>query len=237
MATFSIQIQHIYFMKKIVIILFTLLPILSIGQGKGSKKITNTDSIHYNEEYYVMKKNPGVKHGDYLKKTKKNGITFEKGAYKNGKRDGLWTIKLESNSRVYSTGNYIVGKKTGQWTYYFDSKVDQIYDHSSNKVVSAKRETGKLDYIGGKTLIQTFIDENLIYNESAKQRGIRGKVFLSFDVNVEGEIYNVIITKGVHELLDVEALRLVRSIPSAWVLPLKAGFPTRGSFVWEINFG
>ena len=94
-----------------------------------------------------------------------------------------------------------------------------------------------MDYIGGRTLIHTFIDKNLIYNESAKKRGIRGKVLLSFDVNIEGEIKNVIVTKGVHDLLDVEALRLVRLIPSHWILPLKAGFPTRGSFVYEISFG
>ena len=63
-------------MKNLIIVIFTLLPILSIGQEKGSKKITNTDSTGYNEEFYVMKKNPDVKHGDYLKKTKKNGIAF-----------------------------------------------------------------------------------------------------------------------------------------------------------------
>ncbi len=224
-------------MKNIIILIAFLLPILVFSQGKGFKKIINTDSLNYNEEYYVLKKSPEVKHGDYFKKTKKNGIAFEKGAYKSGKRDGKWTIKLESNSRIYSTGNYTEGKKTGQWTYYYDAKVDQIYDHSSNKVISSKRESGKLDYIGGKTLIHTFIDKNLIYNESAKKRGIRGKVYLSFDVNVEGEIKNVVVTKGVHELLDVEALRVIRAIPSAWVLPMKAGFPTRGSFVWVINFG
>ncbi|PCI94922.1 MAG: hypothetical protein COB15_12775 [Flavobacteriales bacterium] len=224
-------------MRNIIIIIVFLVPTLVFSQGKGSKKIINTDSLNYNEEYYVMKKNPGVKHGDYFKKTKRNNIAFEKGAYKNGKRDGKWIIKLKSNSRIYSTGNYIAGKKTGQWTYYYDAKVDQIYDHSVNKVVTSKREEDQLDYIGGRTLIHTFIDKNLIYNESAKKRGIRGKVLLSFDVNIEGEIKNVIVTKGVHDLLDVEALRLVRLIPSHWILPLKAGFPIRGSFVYEISFG
>tara|TARA_B100000809_G_scaffold71040_1_gene68624 strand:+ start:3839 stop:4513 length:675 start_codon:yes stop_codon:yes gene_type:complete len=224
-------------MKNITLIFIALLPIISFGQGKGSKKITITDSLNYNEEYYVMKKNPSVKHGDYFKKTKKNGISFEKGTYTDGKRDGKWTIKLQSNSRIYSTGSYVAGKKVGQWTYYFDGKVDQIYDHSTAKVISSKREAGKLDYIGGTTLIYTFIDEILIYNESAKKRGIRGKVYLSFDVNVDGEIKNVIVNKGVHALLDNEAIRVIRNIPSSWVLPIKNGFPTKGSFVWEISFG
>lgn len=224
-------------MKKTLIIATALLPILSMAQGKGSKKIMNTDSLGYNEEFYVMKKNPTIKHGEYKKQTKKSGIAFEKGFYKNGKRDGKWTIKIQGNSQVYSTGNYSNGKKVGQWNYYYDSKVDQIYDHTSNKVISSKREKGKLDYIGGKTLIQTFIAENLNYNEGAKKRGIKGKVYLTFDVNEKGEIHNVKITKGVHDLLDVEALRVIRLIPSKWILPMKAGFPTKGSFEWVINFG
>ncbi len=224
-------------MKKPIIITIALLPVLCMGQGKGSKKIINSDSLGYNEEFYIIKKKPSVKHGEYKKLTKKNGIAFEKGFYKNGKRDGKWTIKLQGNSQVYSTGSYLSGKKIGQWNYYFDSKVDQIYDHTSNKVISSKREKGKLDYIGGKTLIQTFMSGTLVYNESAKKRGIKGKVYLTFDVNKKGEIHNAVITKGVHELLDVEALRVVRLIPSSWVLPMKAGFPTKGSFSWEINFG
>jgi hypothetical protein len=81
-------------MKKLITIVIILLPILSMGQGKGSKKIMNTDSVGYNEEFYVLKKNPTIKHGEYQKQTKKNGIAFEKGFYKDGKRDGKWTIKL-----------------------------------------------------------------------------------------------------------------------------------------------
>ncbi len=223
-------------MKKIILIAIALLPMLSMGQGKGSKKISITDSLNYNEEFYVMKKTPDVKHGQYFKQTKK-GIAFEKGFYKNGKRDGKWTIKMQGNSRVYSTGSYAAGKKIGQWSYYYDGLIDQVYDHSANKVITSKREKGKLDYIGGKTLLHIFIEETLVYNESAKKRGIKGKVYLSFNVNEDEEIYNVVITKGVHDLLDVEAMRVIRLIPAHWILPLKGGESAKGTFVWEINFG
>ena len=224
-------------MKNILIIAVSLLPIICVAQEKGSKKILSTDSLDYNEEFYVMKKNPTVKHGEYIKQTKKNGIAFEKGFYKDGKRDGKWTIKIQGYSTIYSKGSYVGGKKVGQWTYYYDGKVDQIYDHTTHKVITSKREKGQLDYIGGKTLIRTFIEENLVYNEGAKKSGIRGKVYLTFDVNEDGEVHNVIITKGVHALLDVEALRVIRLIPSFWILPMKGDYPTGGSFEWEITFG
>jgi TonB family protein len=226
-----------FYILKLTSFLIVLLPLLGMAQGKGSKKIMNTDSVGYNEEFYVMKKTPTVKHGEYRKQTKKGGIAFEKGFYKNGKRDGKWIIKMKGNSRVYSTGSYKAGKKIGQWTYYYDSKVDQIYDHTANKVITSKREKGKLDYIGGRTLIRIFIEEILVYNESAKKRGIRGKVYLTFKVNDKKEVHTINITKGVHDLLDVEALRVVELIPPNWILPLKAGFPTGGDFSWEINFG
>ena len=223
-------------MKKLLTIAIALLPILSVAQDKGTKKVTVTDSLDYNEEYYVWKKTPEVKHGPYQKQTKK-GIAFEKGDFKDGKRDGKWAIKLQANSQIYSTGNYAAGKKVGQWTYYYDGKVDQIYDHTANKVVTSKREAGQLDYIGGKTLIRSFIEDHLIYNESAKKRGIKGKVYVTFDVNAEQEVKNVVITKGVHDLLDVEAMRIVRLIPARWILPTNNGEPTKGSFEWVINFG
>ena len=223
-------------MKKLIIITITLLPFLCLAQGKGSKKIMNTDSLGYNEEFYVMKKTPVIKHGEYQKQTKK-GTAFEKGFYKNGKRDGKWSIKLQGLSPIYSTGSYVAGKKVGQWIYYYDSKVDQIYDHTTNKVITSKREKGKLDYIGGKTLIRTVIEDSLIYNESAKKRGIKGKVYTSFKVNEKGKIYNVVVTKGVHDLLDIEAMRVIRLIPSNWVLPMKNGETAKGSFSWVINFG
>ena len=219
-------------MKNLLIITFELLPVLIMAQAKGTKKIVNTDHPDYNEEYYVLKKTD-TKHGEYSKQTKKNGVAFEKGFYKNGKRDGEWTIKIQGVSPVYSTGSYADGKKVGLWTYHYDNKVDQIYDHTNNQVVTSKREKGQLDYIGGKTLIRAFIEENLVYNESAKKRGIRGKVYATFKVNDKGEIHSIAITKGVHELLDVEAKRVISLIPSNWVTPIPSG----ASFEWVINFG
>jgi len=218
-------------MKKLLIITLSLLPIISMAQAK-TKKIVNTENPGYNEEYYVIKKTD-TKHGEYKKLTKKNNVAFEKGFYKDGKRDGKWTIKLQGLSPINSTGSYAEGKKVGLWTYNYENKVDQIYDHTNNKVVTSKREKGQLDYIGGKTLIRTFIEENLVYNESARKRGIRGKVYVSFNVNDKGEVHNIRVTKGVHELLDVEAKRVISLIPSMWITPIPAG----AEFEWVINFG
>ena len=224
-------------MKRLIILTLVLAPLFTLAQGKGSKKIVNKDSIGYNEEYYVMKKNPTVKHGEYYKQTKTNGIAFEKGFYKNGQRDGKWTIKLQGESQVVSKGSYSNGKKVGQWVYGYFEKVDQIYDHTTNKVIQSKRGTAELDYIGGMTLIHTSIQDSLVYSESAKKRGIRGKVIVTFNVNTKGEIYHVVLKKGVHTLLDTEAMNVIRTIPSAWILPLKNGEATNGSFEWVINFG
>jgi protein TonB len=57
------------------------------------------------------------------------------------------------------------------------------------------------------------INKKIKYPEMALATGIEGKVFVEFIVDTEGEITNVKIKKGVHEDLDEEAMRAVKSLP------------------------
>ena len=47
----------------------------------------------------------------------------------------------------------------------------------------------------------------------AEKKNIQGKVYVSFVVDTDGSITNVNIVRGVNELLDTEALRIVSSFP------------------------
>ncbi len=59
----------------------------------------------------------------------------------------------------------------------------------------------------------TNINKKIKYPEMALATGIEGKVYVEFVVDKEGEITNVKIKRGVHEDLDAEALRAVKSLP------------------------
>ncbi len=64
------------------------------------------------------------------------------------------------------------------------------------------------EIIGGMASIY----EHIEYPEFARKAGIEGTVFVQFTVDEQGNVSNVVIQRGVHELLDQEALRAVRQL-------------------------
>ena len=57
---------------------------------------------------------------------------------------------------------------------------------------------------------------NLRYPDSARARGIEGRVLVSFVVDARGHVDSVHVKDSVHPLLDAEAVRVVRKMPR-WV--------------------
>lgn len=74
---------------------------------------------------------------------------------------------------------------------------------------------------GGQDAYLAYIDSNMVYPKAALVNGIEGRVYLSFVVEPNGKITNVMIERGALKELDVEAKRLVRGMPN-WV-PGEAG--------------
>lgn len=58
-----------------------------------------------------------------------------------------------------------------------------------------------------------FISKNIVYPELAKEQGIAGTVFLEYIVDRTGIIRDVKILRGVHQLLDDEAARVITKLP------------------------
>ncbi len=56
------------------------------------------------------------------------------------------------------------------------------------------------------------IQQEIRYPDLAKKAGIEGRVFVQFVVDTNGTPRNVKVTRGVHKLLDQEALRAVRQM-------------------------
>lgn len=61
---------------------------------------------------------------------------------------------------------------------------------------------------GGVKALQSEVE----YPEFAKKAGIEGRVFVQFVVNEEGNVVNPTVTRGVHKLLNEEALRAVKTL-------------------------
>ena len=67
---------------------------------------------------------------------------------------------------------------------------------------------------GGQRALMRFIQENVVYPETAIDNDEQGKVYLSFIVADDGEISKVKVERGVCISLDREAKRVVRAMPN-----------------------
>ena len=79
---------------------------------------------------------------------------------------------------------------------------------------------------GGEPEMQKFIKKNFRYPRAARRLGVEGRVFISFVVERDGSITDVTVARGVHELLDNEAKRVVEAMPH-WKPGKQRGKPVR----------
>jgi protein TonB len=71
-------------------------------------------------------------------------------------------------------------------------------------------------FIGGYIELQNFIGSRINYPQEAIQFGEQGKVYMSFVIEKDGSVSNVIVERGVSTSLDREAKRIIKSFPE-WI--------------------
>ncbi len=91
------------------------------------------------------------------------------------------------------------------------------------------------EFPGGPMALRSFISSNIRYPKVAAQSKLQGKVFVSFIVNAEGKVTDAKIAKGIHPLLDSEAIRIVNSMPG-WRPRKENGKAVNVSYTVPINF-
>ncbi len=69
------------------------------------------------------------------------------------------------------------------------------------------------EFIGGPQALMKYIVTNIQYPPTSIEMNEQGKVYLSFVVEPDGSITNVVVERGVSPDLDREAKRVVRSMP------------------------
>jgi len=89
----------------------------------------------------------------------------------------------------------------------------------------------------GKTAeaFREYLQDNLIYPEEAIKNNISGKVYIQMIVNSKGEVNNVKVVRGVHSLLDKEAVRVVESSPF-WEPGKQNGKAVAVEFTFPVEF-
>ncbi|MGL5684066.1 MAG: energy transducer TonB [Marinifilaceae bacterium] len=90
-------------------------------------------------------------------------------------------------------------------------------------------------FLGKPVIIQKYIAENIRYPKRAKKLKLSGKVFVSFTINSDGTISDAKVVRGVHKLLDAEAIRIISTMPK-WRPGKVNGKPTTISYTLPVNF-
>jgi len=91
------------------------------------------------------------------------------------------------------------------------------------------------EYPGGSSALLEFIKNNLRYPQAAVTDKIEGRVILRFVVNTKGMVEDVVVLKGVHPLLDAEAIRVVNQL-SGWLPGAQGGKPVNVWYMVPVNF-
>ncbi|MCX6256605.1 MAG: TonB family protein [Bacteroidia bacterium] len=88
---------------------------------------------------------------------------------------------------------------------------------------------------GGEDSLRSFIKKSLKYPEEAIKKGISGTVFVSFVIEPDGSVGDVKVVRSVHELLDAEAVRIIKSLPR-WTPGKDRGKAVSVSFTIPVKF-
>jgi TonB family protein len=91
------------------------------------------------------------------------------------------------------------------------------------------------EFPGGEMALRKFIAAEVKYPAVAQEKGIQGKVYVSFVVEADGSVGRLKIARGVDPSLDQEALRIVSALPR-WIPGKQGGKSVAVSYTVPISF-
>lgn len=91
------------------------------------------------------------------------------------------------------------------------------------------------EFPGGTQALQAFLSQNVHYPAKAQEEGVFGTVMVSYIVEKDGSLSNVQVVRSRGELLDAEAVRVVKGMPK-WTPGIQKGKPVRTKFTLPVSF-
>lgn len=88
---------------------------------------------------------------------------------------------------------------------------------------------------GGEKAMCEFLTINLKYPKIFSEANIQGRVICRFVVEKYGSITDIKVVRGIHELLDNEAVRVIKLMPK-WIPGKMDGKPVRTWYTLPISF-
>ncbi|MBQ0157288.1 MAG: energy transducer TonB [Bacteroidales bacterium] len=111
----------------------------------------------------------------------------------------------------------------------------EIVDEDYSEDIVFVRVGKQASYPGGIRKMMDYIKNNIQYPKDCEKAGIQGRVIVSFVVGKDGSINDVTVLRGVHNSLDAEAVRVVKSMPN-WNPAENNGKKVRSKFTLPVFF-
>jgi TonB family protein len=89
---------------------------------------------------------------------------------------------------------------------------------------------------GGSGALSNFLGKNMTYPETAKKKKIQGRVVVGFVLTKECKITNAKIVTGIDPDCDIEALRVVNSLPQFEKPAFVNGRPVSYHFTLPVHY-
>ena len=163
-----------------------------------------------------------------------------------------YTLDINSvkNEKTFKLGDHKVVAKNNHdernsYTVTVDGKpfdlnyiTQMLFDDSDEATDDSEVYNGvdvQPEYPGGINAMYDFIQKNLKYPESAKNKGIEGRVFVQFVVEKDGSLSSFQVLRGVSDDIDAEAVRVLKMMPK-WKPGMMNGKPVRVHFTMPFKF-
>lgn len=166
-------------------------------------------------------------------------------------KDYTLDINSVKNEKTFKLGDHKVVAKNNHderhsYTITIDDKpfdikyiTEMLFEDSDEETDDSEVYTGVVDvmpeYPGGMNAMFDFIQKNVKYPASAKEKGIEGKVYVQFVVEKDGSISDINILRGVSKDIDSEAVRVIKAMPK-WKPGIQKGKPVRVQYTMPFKF-
>lgn len=91
------------------------------------------------------------------------------------------------------------------------------------------------EYPGGISAMLKFVQENLVYPDSAKIAKVQGKVIIKFAVDTTGQVTDISVVSSPSPLLNEAAMSVVRKMPR-WEPGSQGGKRVKVNYNLPLNF-
>lgn len=118
------------------------------------------------------------------------------------------------------------------YAMFINSVKAQNKDRKVYDFVSVQQQPA---YPGGMPKFYEYLKKELKYPEAAKKNKTQGKVYLSFVVEKDGALTDIVVIKKLSPETDAEAIRVLKASPK-WYPAILDKKPVRVKYSLNINF-